>query len=106
MPAREQYRKEEIGEENQLQAACIQDTREYTWIQSSCCAASSKCLWWRFKEILKEPENLFEKYDLCERMVAEMQEPILMGSEAIIRKVLSGPVESVRETIFVLTRFS
>ena len=34
MPAREQYRKEETGKENQLQAACIKDKREKTNIQS------------------------------------------------------------------------
>ena len=48
MPAREQYRKEEIGEEIQLQAVCIRDKREKTWIQGKSCAASSKCLWWRY----------------------------------------------------------
>ena len=30
----EQYRKEEIGKENQLQTACIRNKRETTWIQS------------------------------------------------------------------------
>ena len=48
MPAREQYRKEEIGEQIQLQSVCIRDKREKTWIHSKSCAASSKCLWWRY----------------------------------------------------------
>ena len=48
MPAREQYRKEEIGEEIQLQSVSIRDKREKTWIHSKSCAASSKCLWWRY----------------------------------------------------------
>ena len=29
-----QYRKDEIGKENQLQSACIRNKREKTWIQS------------------------------------------------------------------------
>ena len=41
------------------------------------------------KEILKELENMFEKDDLCERIVEEMQKTILMDSETIIWKVLS-----------------
>ena len=45
------------------------------------------------KEILKELESMYEK-DLCEKIVAEMQETILMESETIIRKVLSGLVQS------------
>ena len=47
------------------------------------------------KEIIKkEPENIFEEDELCERIVAEMQKTILMGSETITRKVLSGLVQS------------
>ena len=41
------------------------------------------------KEILKELENMFEKDDLCERILAEMQKTILLDSETIIRKVLN-----------------
>ena len=37
---------------------------------------------------------MFEKDDLCERIVAEMQKTVLMDSETIIRKVLSGLVQS------------
>ena len=46
------------------------------------------------KEILKELENVFEKDDLCERIVTEMQKTILMDSETIIRKVLSELIQS------------
>ena len=46
------------------------------------------------KEMLKELENMFEKYDLCERIGAEIQKTILMDSETTIRKVLSGVVQS------------
>ena len=46
------------------------------------------------KEMLKNLENMFEKDDLCERIGAEMQQTILIGSETIIRKVLSGLVQS------------
>ena len=44
--------------------------------------------------MLKELENMFEKDDLCESIVAEMQKTILMDSETIIWKVLSGLVQS------------
>ena len=46
------------------------------------------------KEMLKELENMFEKDDLCERIEAETQKIILMDSKTIIRKVLSGLVQS------------
>ena len=46
------------------------------------------------KDILKELENMFEKDDLYERIVAEMQKTIFLDSETIIRKVLSGLVQS------------
>ena len=37
---------------------------------------------------------MFEKDDLCEKIEAEMQKTILIDSETIIRKVLSGLVQS------------
>ena len=40
------------------------------------------------KEILKKLKNMFDKDDLCERIVPEMQKTILMDSEIIIKKVL------------------
>lgn len=46
------------------------------------------------KEILKELENLFEKDDLCEGTVTEIQKAILMDRETIIQKVLPELVES------------
>ena len=39
-------------------------------------------------------ENMFEKDDLCETIVAEKQKTILMDSETIIRKRLSGLVQN------------
>ena len=44
--------------------------------------------------MLKELENMFEKNDLCEKIVAEMQKKILMDSETIFQKVLSGLIQS------------
>ena len=41
------------------------------------------------KEVLKEPENMFEKDYLCNNIVAEMQKTFCMGRETIILKVLS-----------------
>ena len=38
------------------------------------------------KEILKELENMFKKDDMCEKIVAGMQNTILMDSETIIEK--------------------
>ena len=46
------------------------------------------------KEMLKELENMFKINDLCERIGAEMKETVFMNSETIIRKVLSGLVQS------------
>ena len=46
------------------------------------------------KDILKELENMFEKDDLYERIVAEMQKTIFLDSETIIRKVLLGLMQS------------
>ena len=46
------------------------------------------------KDVLKELENMFEKDDLYERIVAEMQKTIFLDSETIIRKVLSGLMQS------------
>ena len=46
------------------------------------------------KEVLKQLENMFEKDDLCERIVATMEKIVLMDSETIIWKVLSGLVHS------------
>ena len=44
--------------------------------------------------MLKELEYIFEKDELYERIRAEMQKTILVGSETIIRKVMSGLVQS------------
>ena len=38
-------------------------------------------------------ENMFQKDDLCETIVAEKQKTILMDSETIIRKRLPGLVQ-------------
>ena len=46
------------------------------------------------KKRLKELENMFEKDDLYKRIVAEMQEIILMDSETITWKVLLGLVQT------------
>ena len=45
-------------------------------------------------DMLKELENFFEKDELYERIRAEMQKTILVDSETIIRKVMSGLVQS------------
>ena len=46
------------------------------------------------EEILKELENMFEKDNLCEKILEEMQITTLMDSEIFIRKVLSGLLQS------------
>ena len=71
MPAREQSRKEEIGKENHLRRPGFK-VRVVPLVISAFCK-----------------ENMFEKDDLCERIVAEMQKIILMDIETIIRKVLT-----------------
>ena len=45
-------------------------------------------------DMLKELENIFEKDELYERIRAEMQKTILVDSETIIRKMMSGLVQS------------
>ena len=45
-------------------------------------------------DMLKELEYIFEKDELYERIRAEMQKTILVDSETIIRKVMSGLVQS------------
>ena len=45
-------------------------------------------------EILKELENMFEEDDLCEKIVVEIRKTVLIDSETMIPKVLSGLVQS------------
>ena len=45
-------------------------------------------------EAIKQLENIFETNDLCKQVAGEMQKTILMDSETIIQKVLSGLVQS------------
>ena len=46
------------------------------------------------KEILKEPENMFQKDELSKKVLGEMQKIVLIDSEFIIQKVLSRLVQS------------
>ena len=90
MNTREQYRKEEIETENQLQAASIRNMRKKTEFKGKVVPLVISAFGGDIKEILTELENMFEKDDLCERIITEMQKTILMDSETIIRKELSG----------------
>ena len=85
MPAREQYSKEDIGKEYQLQAACIRNKRERRpGFKVKVVPLAISVFGGVIKKILKELENMFEKGDLCERIVAEMQKTVLMDSETLI----------------------
>ena len=90
MPTRGQDRREEIGKENQLQAACLWNKREKIWIVPLVIRAFGGGI----KEILKELEKMFEKDDLREKIVAEMLKEIFMDSEANIQRVLPELVQS------------
>ena len=90
MPTRGQDRREEIGKENQLQAACLWNKREKIWIVPLVISAFGGGI----KEILKELEKMFEKDDLREKIVAEMLKEIFMDSEANIQRVLPELVQS------------
>ena len=90
MNTREQYRKEEIGKENQLQAASIRNKRKKTEVKGKVVPLVISAFGGDIKEILTELENMSEKDDLCERIMTKMQKTILMDSETIIRKELSG----------------
>ena len=90
MPAREQYRKEEIGraKHSQLGFEIRERTPGFKVIIASLVITSA--FGGSLKEILRELENMFEKDDLCELTLLELSKTILMDSETIIWKVLSG----------------
>ena len=90
MPAREQYRKEEIGKENQLQE--IKERR--SGFKVTVVPMVIGAFGGGINVILKELENMFKKDDLCEGIMIAMQKTILMGCEIIIQKVLSGLAQS------------
>ena len=92
MPSGEQYRKEEIGKENQLRQLAFEIRERRPGLKVV--PLVLRVIGGGLKEMLKELENMFEKDDLCERIGAEMQKTILMDSETIIRKVLSGLFQS------------
>ena len=94
MPAREQYKKKRLEKRaNYGQLACeIKKRRPGFKVRVVPLVISVFC--GGVKEILKELENMFEKDDLRERIVAEMQKTISMDSENIIRKVFSELVQS------------
>ena len=72
MPTREQYRKEEIGKEDQLKAAGIRNKRERrTGFKLKVVLLVISAFGRGIKEILKQLENTFEKDDLCERIVTK-----------------------------------
>ena len=73
MPTREQYRKEEIGKEDQLKAAGIRNKRERrTGFKLKVVLLVIRAFGRGIKEILKQLENTFKKDDLCERIVAKV----------------------------------
>ena len=81
MPSGEQYRKEEIGKEKQLQAACIRNKRERrSGFKVKVVPLVISVFGGDLKEMLKELENMFEKDYLCERIGAEIQKTISMDS--------------------------
>ena len=93
VPSREQYIKEETEKENPLQINCIRNKRERRpGFKSKVVALVIRAFGGGIKEVLKELEKLID--DLYEKIVAEMQKAILMDSENIIQKVLSGLVLS------------
>ena len=46
------------------------------------------------KEAILEVKKIFKKDDLSEKIVAEMERTVLMDSETVIRKILSGHVQT------------
>ena len=70
MAVREQYRKQEIGKENKLHATCIRGKREKTKVKVVPLVISA--FEGGIKEVIKELENMFEKDDLCQKIVAEI----------------------------------
>ena len=81
MSSGEQYRKEEIGKEKQLQAAYIRNKRERrSGFKVKVVPLVISVFGGDLKEMLKELENMFEKDYLCERIGAEIQKTISMDS--------------------------
>ena len=58
------------------------------------------------KEVLKELENMFEKDDLCEKIVAEMQKTIYMESESIIRKVVRTRPKLLNKFMIIVAQWA
>ena len=46
------------------------------------------------KEAILEVKKIFKKDDLSEKIVGEMERTVLMDSETVIRKILSGHVQT------------
>ena len=51
----------------------------------------------RIRQIMVDMEKKIENKDLLKRTISEMQKTVLMGSETISRKVLSGLVQEMDE---------
>ncbi len=49
------------------------------------------------RQITKDMEKVFENGELLKRIVREMQKTVLMDSETILRKVLSGLIQQEDE---------
>ena len=47
-----------------------------------------------FKEAIHEVKKIFKQDDLSEKIVGEMQRTILIDGERVIRKILSGLVQT------------
>ena len=47
-----------------------------------------------FKEAVHEVKKIFKQDDLSEKIVGEMQRTILIDGERVIRKILSGLVQT------------
>ena len=49
------------------------------------------------RQVMNDLRKIFEKEDLLKKTVCEMQKTVLMDSETITRKVLSGLIQELNE---------
>ena len=84
MPTGEQYRKVRLEKRTNYSQLAFEIRQERPGFKFKVVPQVMSAFGRGLKEILKELENIFQKDDLCERIVAEMQKIILMDSETII----------------------
>ena len=79
-------------------------TRE--WRPGTCCPSCSGSFGWWYQSDEIRLEKDFENDELLDEIIAMMQRTVLMDSESIIRRVISGLIqgEDIESVIFIYLR--